>query len=75
MIDEPENRAEIEASLLPLYSALAVAPAAVSTKAALRLLGLPAGTVRLPYVDLTDHQEATLRTALSEQGLLQEVSS
>lgn len=74
MIDEPTQRDEIEQSLLPLYEALAVAPAAVTTKAALRILGLPSGTVRLPYVDLTDDQESALRTALAKQGLLQEVT-
>jgi 4-hydroxy-tetrahydrodipicolinate synthase len=74
MIDEPGKRAEIEQSLLPLYDALGVAPAAVSVKAALRILGLPSGTVRLPYVDLTEDQESALRTALATHGLLQEVS-
>jgi 4-hydroxy-tetrahydrodipicolinate synthase len=74
MIDEPEQRAAIEQSLLPVYAALGVAPAAVSVKAALRILGLPSGTVRLPYVDLTQDQESALRTALADQGLLQEVS-
>jgi 4-hydroxy-tetrahydrodipicolinate synthase len=75
MIDEPERRGEIEESLLPLYAALSVAPAAVATKASLRILGLPSGTVRLPYVDVTEEQEAGLRAALSEQGLLEKVSS
>ncbi len=67
-------RARSRTSLLPLYEALAVAPAAVSTKAALRSLGLPAGTVRLPYVDLTEEQAAGLRAALAAHGLLEKVS-
>ena len=39
MVDEPDERAAIHESLLPVFEALGVAPAAVSNKAALNLLG------------------------------------
>ena len=39
MVDEPGERAAIHESLLPVFTAMGVAPAAVSNKAALNLLG------------------------------------
>src|SRR5690606_1146919 len=75
MVDEPENRAEIHESLLPLFDALAIAPAAASNKAALNLLGLPGGHVRLPYVDLDDAEISVIREAMSARALLGAVTS
>ena len=73
MIDEPESRHEIHDSLKPLYGALTVAPPACSVKGALRLLGRDAGVPRLPYVEVSDDEAATLREALERQGLLSAV--
>lgn len=70
MVDEPENRAAIHDSLHPLFEALAILPAAASNKAALKLLGLPGGHVRLPYVDADESETATLREALTAHGLI-----
>ena len=74
IVDEPESRAEIQESLKPLYEGLAVAPLAASVKAALRLLGTDVGGTRLPIVDLSDDELATVRAALEAQGLLERVS-
>jgi 4-hydroxy-tetrahydrodipicolinate synthase len=73
IVDEPENRAEIQESLKPLYEALAVAPLAASVKAALRLLGTDVGGTRLPIVDLSEDELASVRAALEAQGLLERV--
>ena len=54
MVDEPERRREIDASLQDVYRDLVVAPLACSTKAALNLIGLPVGPPRLPYVELDE---------------------
>lgn len=70
MVTEPENRTEIHASLQPVYDALAVAPAASANKAALNLMGLPGGHVRLPYVDCDESETATIRAMLEERGLV-----
>jgi 4-hydroxy-tetrahydrodipicolinate synthase len=70
MVDEPEQRAAIHESLLPVFAAMAVAPAAVSNKAALNLLGHAVGGPRLPYVEADEHETATIRAMLSERGLL-----
>jgi 4-hydroxy-tetrahydrodipicolinate synthase len=73
MIDEPDARADIEAGLMPLYDALSVAPAAISAKAALALLGHDVGGVRLPMVDASPEEQAEIRTVLESQGLLERV--
>jgi 4-hydroxy-tetrahydrodipicolinate synthase len=70
MVDEPGERAAIHDSLLAVFEAMAVAPAAVSNKAALNLLGHGVGKPRLPYVEADEHETATIRAMLSERGLL-----
>jgi 4-hydroxy-tetrahydrodipicolinate synthase len=70
MVDEPDERAAIHESLLPVFAALAVAPAAVSNKAALNLLGHAVGRPRLPYVETDEQETATIRAMLAERGLL-----
>ena len=54
MVDEPERRREIDASLQDVYRDLAIAPAACSLKAALNMIGVEVGAPRLPYVELDD---------------------
>lgn len=73
MIDEPERRTAIQESLLPLYGALSVAPAAASIKAALRLLGHELGAPRLPIVEPDQADIATIRSGLEAHGLLERV--
>ena len=71
MVDEPERRHEIDASLRDVYRAMGVAPLACSTKAGLNLLGIGVGAPRLPYVELDEHETATVRAMLERHGLLQ----
>ena len=70
MVDEPQRRAEIHERLLPVFEALSVAPAAVSTKAALNLLGHHVGGPRLPYVEADEHETQTIREMLHSSGLV-----
>lgn len=70
MVDEPERRAEIDASLRDVYETLFLAPSPTCTKAALNLLGLNAGTTRLPIVDATEREIAAVRAMLQRHGLL-----
>jgi 4-hydroxy-tetrahydrodipicolinate synthase len=74
MVDEPERRREIDASLQDVYRDLPVAPLACSVKAALRLIGLDMGAPRLPYVECDEHELQTLRAMLERHGLLQTAS-
>lgn len=70
MVDEPEHRREIDASLQDVYRDLAIAPAACSLKAALRLIGVPAGKPRLPYVELDSDELTVVRSLLERHGML-----
>jgi 4-hydroxy-tetrahydrodipicolinate synthase len=75
MVDEPDQRREIDASLQDVYRDLAVAPLACSTKAALNLIGLPVGSPRLPYVELDEHELGVIRAMLERHGLLQPLTA
>jgi 4-hydroxy-tetrahydrodipicolinate synthase len=55
--------------LLPIYTGMFRTQGAILTKAALNLLGLPAGPMRLPLVDATVDQVATLRDDLASGGV------
>ncbi|HWY18876.1 MAG TPA: 4-hydroxy-tetrahydrodipicolinate synthase [Solirubrobacteraceae bacterium] len=70
MVDEPARRAEIDASLRDVYETLFMTASPTCTKAALNLLGLRAGTTRLPIVDATDDELAAVRAMLTRHGLL-----
>lgn len=70
MVDEPEHRREIDAGLQDVYRDLTIAPQACTLKAALEMLGLRAGTPRLPYVELDADEKAVIRAMLERHGLL-----
>jgi 4-hydroxy-tetrahydrodipicolinate synthase len=55
----------LNASMIPAYDGLFRTQAAILAKAALRERGLPGGRVRLPLVDATPEQVATLRADLA----------
>jgi 4-hydroxy-tetrahydrodipicolinate synthase len=71
MVDEPEARAEINAALEDVYGDFAIAPLAVTNKAALNLIGVEVGGPRLPYVPLDEEETAVIRGSLERHGLLQ----
>jgi 4-hydroxy-tetrahydrodipicolinate synthase len=59
----------INESLLPVYTGIFRSQGTIMVKAALRELGLPAGPVRPPLIDVTDEQLAQLRTDLASGGV------
>jgi len=61
---------EIDASLAPAYELLGVVTNPIGIKAALRLLGHPAGGHRLPLVDASEDELARVRSCLERLGLL-----
>jgi 4-hydroxy-tetrahydrodipicolinate synthase len=75
MYDEPDARAEIDASLQELYAAMFVTASPAPVKAALSMLGHDAGTLRLPLVECDEAEREHVRAALAHHGLLQEVHS
>src|SRR5882762_1995931 len=73
MVDEPEHRAEIDASLREIYRAMGVTTNPIPVKAALSLLGHPVGGLRLPLVEADLAETTAVRTALEHLGLLDPV--
>jgi 4-hydroxy-tetrahydrodipicolinate synthase len=74
MYDEPERRAEIDASLHDVYETLFITSNPTPLKAALNMLGHDAGTLRLPMVDADEAETAAVRAMLERHGLLSTVS-
>ena len=70
MVDEPDNRAEIDASLQEVFAVMGVTTNPIPVKAALGLLGHDVGGVRLPLVDADETELAQIRGALEAHGLL-----
>lgn len=70
MVDEPEKRAEINASLQELFQALFVTTNPIGVKAALNLLGHNVGGLRLPLVEADESELAVIRRALENLHLL-----
>jgi 4-hydroxy-tetrahydrodipicolinate synthase len=70
MIDEPEQRAEIDASLRDVYETLFLTSNPTCTKAALNMLGFDAGGLRLPLVAATSDEQGAVRQMLEHHGLL-----
>jgi 4-hydroxy-tetrahydrodipicolinate synthase len=70
MIDEPEHRAEIDASLQDVYKTLFMTASPTCTKAALNLLGHEVGGLRLPLVLATAAETEAVRAMLERHGLV-----
>ena len=70
MVDEPESRAEIDASLRDVYAAMGVTTNPIPVKAALELVGHPVGGLRLPLVEADEDERAQIRAVLERHGLL-----
>jgi 4-hydroxy-tetrahydrodipicolinate synthase len=70
MVDEPARRRELHARLSDVFRDLAIAPAAVTNKAALNFIGVRVGGPRLPYVELDEAELAVVRAMLERHGML-----
>jgi 4-hydroxy-tetrahydrodipicolinate synthase len=73
MFDEPERRAEIDASLRDVFDAMFCTASPIPVKTALSLLGHEVGGLRLPLVEADESELAIIRGALEQHGLLSEV--
>lgn len=71
MVDEPESRAEIDASLRDVYETLFMTANPICTKAALNMLGIRVGGLRLPLVEADAQESAAVRAMLERHGLLE----
>jgi 4-hydroxy-tetrahydrodipicolinate synthase len=70
MFDEPERRAEIDASLRDVYDAMFCTASPIPVKTALNLLGHDVGPLRLPLVEADESELTIIRGALERHGLL-----
>jgi 4-hydroxy-tetrahydrodipicolinate synthase len=69
MVDEPEHRAEIDASLQDVYATLFMTASPTCTKAALNLLGHKVGGLRLPMIEASEEELEAVRAMLVRHGL------
>jgi 4-hydroxy-tetrahydrodipicolinate synthase len=75
LFDEPESRAEIDASLQDVYSTLFLTSSPTCTKAALNLLGHDVGGCRLPMVDADEHELDEVKRMLARHGMLERAAT
>lgn len=73
MIDEPDQRAQIDEGLQDLYTALSVTVNPIPVKAAMRMLGHDVGGFRLPLVEASEEEAEEIRAVLERHGLLSAV--
>jgi 4-hydroxy-tetrahydrodipicolinate synthase len=70
MVDEPQQRAQIDASLQDVYETLFMTSSPTCTKAALNLLGHRAGGLRLPLIEASTSELEAVQAMLVRHGLL-----
>src|SRR3954451_3615490 len=75
MFDEPEHRAEIDASLRDVFDAMFCTASPIPVKTALALMGHDVGGLRLPLVEADESELAVIRGALDRHGLLSGVTA
>ena len=75
LFDEPEARAEIDASLRDVYATLFLTSSPTCTKAALNLLGHDVGGCRLPMVEADEHELDEVKRMLARHGLLERAAT
>jgi 4-hydroxy-tetrahydrodipicolinate synthase len=70
MVDEPDERRAIHDSLGEVFAAMFCTASPAPVKAALAMIGVPVGGVRLPLVEVDEDQAEIVRGALERHGLL-----
>src|SRR4051794_10956741 len=73
MIDEPDARHELHDRYADLFEAMFVTSSPTPVKAALNMLGVKVGGLRLPMVEASEDEAARVRVALERHGLLSTV--
>jgi 4-hydroxy-tetrahydrodipicolinate synthase len=75
MVDEPARRAEIDASLRDVYETIMITSSPTCTKAALEMLGLRVGGLRLPLLSADEAERAAVRAMLERHELLGQLTA
>ena len=73
MIDEPDQRHEIDESLQDVWAAMTVTVNPIPVKTAMRMLGHDVGGFRLPLVEASTEEADEIRTVLERHNLLSAV--
>ena len=73
MVEEPDARQELHDTYADLFAAMFVTSSPTPVKAALNMLGIGVGGLRLPMVEASDEERAHVRAALERHGLLSAV--
>jgi 4-hydroxy-tetrahydrodipicolinate synthase len=73
MIDEPDARHEIHDQLKDIFDVMFITASPTPVKAALKMLGVRAGGLRLPMVEASEEEEQEIRGVLERHGLLSAV--
>ena len=68
--DEPDARAEIDASLQEIYAAMFITASPAPVKAALKMLGHDVGGLRLPLVECDETERTHVQGVLAKHGVL-----
>lgn len=66
---ERENAAALDRTLEPAYRAMSVTTNPIPVKAAMEMLGVCPGTLRLPMVEASAEERETIRELLAEAGV------
>jgi 4-hydroxy-tetrahydrodipicolinate synthase len=75
MVDEPENRVAIDEGLREIYTLMGLTTNPIPVKAAVEMIGLRAGGLRLPLIEASDDEKAEIRAVLERHGLLSGTAS
>jgi 4-hydroxy-tetrahydrodipicolinate synthase len=75
MYDEPESRAEIDASLQEVYAAMFLTASPAPVNAALKMQGHDCGPLRLPLVECDETERTAIHDVLARTGLLAGVTA
>jgi 4-hydroxy-tetrahydrodipicolinate synthase len=75
MVQEPEHRSEIDASLRDVYETLFMTASPTCTKAALNMLGHKVGGLRLPLVEASEQELVAVREMLERHEILRPASA
>jgi 4-hydroxy-tetrahydrodipicolinate synthase len=73
MLDEPDQRHEIDESLQDIWTAMTVTVNPIPVKTAVQMLGHEVGGFRLPLVEASPEEADEVRTVLDRHGLLSAV--
>ena len=71
IIDEPEARHEIHDTYRDLFKAMFITSSPIPVKAALNMIGVEVGGLRLPMVEASEEEKSVIREVLQRLGVLQ----